>query len=300
MTILSDFGPEVHAEKYSGRYDGVHRTTCAMMVTVQWFLWPGSGNPTRFIKLAAASVILLLVVYYQLRSTDQNSRTSRDKSSAERRRHQHVSRVMTLYNYSLGLVWPNGDDVDNDDDRITSQIDVINVYAQQKRNRKLKIILRVGNFNFDNWRAGQEEFVRDRCPIVDCWLSSDQSQAREADALLISEFDDASRRLYLPKPHRQIWIAQHWESPLHNRIDPVSVRGLINWTISYRHDSTIAFRYVKMVPGAPDTAAVTSGGERSFNYAAGKTKLVAWFVSNCNAGNERMRYAQELSQFIQV
>ena len=175
----------------------------------------------------------------------------------------------------------------------------MNVYARQKRNRKLKVILRVGNYNFDNWVAGQEQFVRDQCPITNCWMTNDQSQARAADALLISEFYDSSRPLYLPKPLRQVWIAQHWESPLHNRIDPKSVRGLINWTASYRHDSTVVFRYGKMVPSAAATAAVTSGAA-SVNYAAGKTKLVAWFVSNCNAGNQRMRYAQELSQFIQV
>jgi len=43
-----------------------------------------------------------------------------------------------------------------------------------------------------------------------------------------------------------------------------------------------------------------TSGERNINYAAGKTKLVAWFVSNCNTENHRMLYAQELSQFIQV
>jgi len=180
-----------------------------------------------------------------------------------------------------------------------SQIDVMNVYARQKRKRKLKVILRVGNFNFENWVAGQEQFVRDKCPIMDCWMTKDQSQARDADVLLISEFHDSSRHLYLPKPRRQIWIAQHWESPLHNRIDPHSVRGLINWTASYRHDSTIAFRYRKVAPNIPSTATLTPG-EGSVNCAAGKTKLVAWFVSNCNAGNHRLRYAQDLSQFIQV
>lgn len=219
----------------------------------------------------------------------------------EQRQRQHISRVTLMYNYSLGLVWPRTDANDQDDDRIASQIDVMNVYARQKRNRKLKIILRVGDFNFENWFPGQDQFVRDACPIVDCWLTNEQSQASEADALLISEFSESYRQRYLPKPLRQIWIAQHWESPLHNRIDPDSVRGLINWTASYRHDSTLAFRYGKLVPSVPATdAAVTSGEGLGLNYAAGKTKLVAWFVSNCKAGNHRMRYAEQLSQFIQV
>jgi len=253
---------------------------------------PGSW---RFCQLAAVCVTVLLVFQYYLNSTGRHNPRA---SLLEQRRRQHISHVTRLYNYSVGLVWPRND-VDNNDDRIVSQIDAMNVYARQKRHRKLKIILRVGNFNFENWVAGQEQFVRDGCPIVDCWMTNDQSQAHDADALLISEFPDSSRQLYLPKPRRQIWIAQHWESPLHNRIDPKSVRGLINWTASYRHDSTIVFRYGKMVPSvqAPDTA---TSGEGRLNYAAGKTKLVAWFVSNCAASNQRMRYAQELSLFIQV
>jgi len=265
---------------------------------------PGSCGSSRCFKLTAVFCVVLLMFVYYLSST------SYDNEQEQRRREYH-SYVTTLYNYSddhydiynysVGLVWPRNDNINNDDnDRIQSQIDVMNVYARQKRKRKLKVILRVGNYNFENWFAGQEQFLRDRCPIVDCWLTNDQSQARDADALLISEFQQSSRELYLPKPRRQIWIAQHWESPLHNRIDPQSVRGLINWTASYRRDSTIAFRYDKRVPSAPatTTAATSSGG--SVNYAAGKTKLVAWFVSNCIARNQRLRYARELSKFIQV
>ena len=36
------------------------------------------------------------------------------------------------------------------------------------------------------------------------------------------------------------------------------------------------------------------------DYAANKTKAVAWFVSNCGARNGRLSYAKELSKFIQV
>jgi len=287
-------------------------------MVVQWT--PGRWGPTvSFFKYVAVCGIVLLVIQYFSSIYDHNP-DSHLSPAAQRQReyishvttlynhsvcrnysvchNRPISDVTTLYNYSIGLVWPRSD-VDDDDDRILSQIDVMNVYGRQKRNRKLKVILRVGNFNFETWVAGQEQFVRDGCPIVDCWMTNDQSQARDADALLISEFRDSSRRLYLPKPRRQIWIAQHWESPLHNRIDPNSVRGLINWTASYRRDSTIVFRYEKMIPTIQATASVTSS-DGSFDYASGKTKLVAWFVSNCNAGNQRMRYAQELSKFIQV
>lgn len=36
------------------------------------------------------------------------------------------------------------------------------------------------------------------------------------------------------------------------------------------------------------------------NYAANKTKKVAWFVSNCGARNTRLAYARELGKYIQV
>ena len=36
------------------------------------------------------------------------------------------------------------------------------------------------------------------------------------------------------------------------------------------------------------------------NYAMGKTRKVAWFVSNCNARNKRIEYARELSKYIEV
>lgn len=36
------------------------------------------------------------------------------------------------------------------------------------------------------------------------------------------------------------------------------------------------------------------------NYAAGKTKKIAWFVSNCVAKNNRLEYARELGKYIEV
>ncbi|KAF5288959.1 hypothetical protein FQA39_LY03838 [Lamprigera yunnana] len=39
---------------------------------------------------------------------------------------------------------------------------------------------------------------------------------------------------------------------------------------------------------------------QSRDYAANKTKKVAWFVSNCGANNERLAYAHELGNYISV
>lgn len=69
-----------------------------------------------------------------------------------------------------------------------------------------------------------------------------------------------------------------------------------NWTATYRRDSDIVAPYerwtfyndkIKQIP-------------QEKNYAANKTKKVAWFVSNCGARNERLAYARELQKYIQV
>ena len=108
---------------------------------------------------------------------------------------------------------------------------------------RMKVILKVGTFNFENFKPGQEYFVNEGCPVDACMITGDSKLYESADALLISEFGRFSSWKYLPKPAHQIWIAQHWESPKHNRIDPGSVKNLINWTASYRRDSTLQVGY---------------------------------------------------------
>merc|ERR1719187_13780 len=82
------------------------------------------------------------------------------------------------------------------------------------------------------------------------------------------------------------------ESPFH----VASKLTGFDWTATYRRDSTIVAPYAKWtyfdrgVTGLPQT----------INYALNKTKQVAWFVSNCNARNNRLQYAKELAKHIQV
>lgn len=76
----------------------------------------------------------------------------------------------------------------------------------------------------------------------------------------------------------------------------MSHTDLINWTATYRHDSTIVAPYEKFVPY---NSSIRTKPQNK-NYAAGKTKKVAWFVSNCGARNGRRQYADELAKYIQV
>ena len=70
---------------------------------------------------------------------------------------------------------------------------------------------------------------------------------------------------------------------------------ITNW-IGCRKDSDIVKEYGKWV--YYDEAIKQLDQDK--NYALNKTRKVAWFVSNCNAKNNRLEYAQELQKHIQV
>lgn len=69
----------------------------------------------------------------------------------------------------------------------------------------------------------------------------------------------------------------------------------INWTATYREDSDIVTPYEKWVY---NDGKISQRNKR--NYAFGKSKKVAWFVSNCVTTNRRLDYALELQKHINV
>ena len=83
------------------------------------------------------------------------------------------------------------------------------------------------------------------------------------------------------------------ESPLH-----ISLKlDNIDWTATYRRDSTIVAPYGKW---SPYHETMVTSNEDEVNIAEKKSKKVAWFVSNCNAKNNRLEYARNLSHYIDV
>ncbi|CAM1303878.1 FUT7 (predicted) [Pycnogonum litorale] len=103
------------------------------------------------------------------------------------------------------------------------------------------------------------------------------------------------------KPSHQIWILYLLESPRNTPDFKSLPPGSINWTASYRHDSDIVTPYEKFQQFEADDPKRIQA-ERfnaAHNYAQNKTKMVAWFVSNCGS-RRRIQYAQELSKYIQV
>ncbi|XP_013409401.1 glycoprotein 3-alpha-L-fucosyltransferase A [Lingula anatina] len=148
-------------------------------------------------------------------------------------------------------------------------------------------------------QAGQKQFNADDCPVKNCFVTADRTMASKADAILLM---GQAVKPWHRKPWHQIWILYLLESPHHTpRLE--GLNNLINWTVSYRTDSTLMAPYGSYVPYGN----MTTGQDSVFNtpmkknYAAGKTKKIAWFVSNCGGDrNGRRRYVDELNKHMPV
>lgn len=66
------------------------------------------------------------------------------------------------------------------------------------------------------------------------------------------------------------------------------------FSLGGRTDSDIVTPYEKFVPFDPLVKTIKR------NYAWNKTKMVAWFVSNCYTSNNRLQYGKELQKHIEV
>eukprot|EP00914_Ancora_sagittata_P000822 GHVO01002208.1.p1 GENE.GHVO01002208.1~~GHVO01002208.1.p1 ORF type:complete len:299 (+),score=24.45 GHVO01002208.1:31-897(+) len=99
------------------------------------------------------------------------------------------------------------------------------------------------------------------------------------------------------KPPGQIWILWLLESPM-NTMGYSHLGNRVNWTATYRRDSTIVTPYEKFVPFRNASTVMSAGP--TVNYAQGKTKMAAWFVSNCGAKNQRWELVDELKKHFDI
>lgn len=170
------------------------------------------------------------------------------------------------------------------------------------RENKLKKVLLIGDFDRMDYPPGRKIFFHDKCPVNTCTLARTTEEARNADVVIFKGHYVEGIDLFVRRQPHHVWILYLLESPA-NFKELGKANNLINWTASYRHDSDIVTPYGKFVPYSKMSSYIPGDlklSPRSVNYAANKTKKVAWFVSNCNAKNDRLQYAESLSQHIDV
>ena len=142
-------------------------------------------------------------------------------------------------------------------------------------------------------QKGKQQFIDDNCNVKDCYLLGNKNAGATVDAVL---FQDRISHPSWKRPANQIWGVFFLESPFHT----TGLSGFeneINFTATYRRDSTIVTPYERFTF---HRGINKIRDEPAKDYLAGKTKMAAWFVSNCNARNGRMEYARELQKYLDV
>lgn len=140
-------------------------------------------------------------------------------------------------------------------------------------------------------KPGRGVFLKEKCPVSTCVISTRRKDSGSSDLII---FKDHFIMPSFERPKDQIWLMFMLESPLNTQ--KFKHPEVFNWTATYRSDSTLVTPYERWQYYEEDV----KFKQQNINYAANKTKKVAWFVSNCAARNGRLDYAKKLSQFIDV
>ena len=186
-------------------------------------------------------------------------------------------------------------------DRIETQLHLSRLSSTRDAYRKYKKILVIDGYPHGVY-PGDLTFRHEQCAVDRCILTDNSQFAQDADAVIF-QGNIGSAKQRIKKSLRQIWIYYQLESPVHSDTFYKPHLSYINWTATYRRDSTIVTPYAQYVPYSVGKGALgvrDPTEETSKDYAAGKTSDVAWFVSNCVTTNNRMEYARELQHYIKV
>jgi alpha-1,3-fucosyltransferase len=89
--------------------------------------------------------------------------------------------------------------------------------------------------------------------------------------------------------------------------DTTAMTHFFNWTMTYRWDSDMISPYGYITPTgnvplhpSDDQMKLYLSKPTVVNYAKGKTKMAAWFVSNCNSFSSRNEVVDILQKYIDV
>lgn len=199
--------------------------------------------------------------------------------SKEAKSKKRFSRVLDLKKdrQLLKTLFPINSDPDND--RITDQLNV----RFHVKHEKLIYITKRNSVN------NARKFAKDNCNVKKCRFTFAAEDLPQADAVL-----DMSRTFNGELNPHQIHIAYLLESAMNYEMI-VYYKDAVNWTATYRRDSVLSSPYGRFTPYTNVTKLPTIPKR---NFAKGKKKLIAWFVTNCDTINDRMGYVRAMQEFI--
>ncbi|CAH8481063.1 unnamed protein product [Schistosoma rodhaini] len=196
------------------------------------------------------------------------------------------------FNMNNLILFPFETDNPYEDDRILAQMSYVPVQVLEARKNGQILMKRIHyHGKFSNSLPDLS-----KCPVYECNVSGNGDNIQQADLVV---FESNPRLTDLNKPRNQSWLIYHIESPRHYSF--AMPKNLINFTATYTVDSTIVtpyYKYVRFSDVQPRSLNNLIQPDKDFSI--GKSKMIAWFVSNCAGSSPRMKYAKELMKYIKV
>lgn len=171
--------------------------------------------------------------------------------------------------------------------------------------RQPKVVLYWNNFfdvgHFYSSKLSPDRLVQAKCPVTDCIFIDNVDLFNQSDVVIFF-----AQYLYeIPTyrfPHQHFVFFQ-MESPANNKSPTLMSNktryNFFNRTMTYRLDSDIVSveLHGKIARKRPNAEIVVPPWT---TIARAKTKLVAWFVTNCETRIKREDYVKELARYIPV
>ena len=186
----------------------------------------------------------------------------------------------------------------------------------KKENGLKYILLYTPYFQQKDWYfgLGHEPFVNHRCEVRNCFVTNNPDYLEnqsDYDAILFHMRDFKRFPDQTLRRSGQVYVMFLMESPLNSQsfANGQSFKGIFNWTMTYRRDSTIKSPYGWVVPiNDPNLGPYTTNllpSNKTLPRAltsviSAKNKSVAWIASNCQTHSKREDYVAELKKHIDV
>ncbi|EFX82223.1 hypothetical protein DAPPUDRAFT_302634 [Daphnia pulex] len=148
--------------------------------------------------------------------------------------------------------------------------------------------------------------LNEQCPSHNCRLSTDRRLLNESDAVIFHFWNDKLDRIPTYRSPHQYYVYLNFESAIRSRNHfpwRKIPHDFFNLTATYRLDSDFfgkmfyGFQFERLESIQPTSDDLTN--YYGVNITA-KTKLAAWFVSNCQTSINREGYVRELGRHIPV
>ena len=259
--------------------------------------------------IAICLLALIIVVIYHYHSSNWINSNSSNNNDISKKYLQSQWQVRHGFIVKKGdqreaVSAKNSNNNDNDNDKNNNNNNNKN---HDDDSKKKKVILLYSTwFSHQYWGSFKGDLLRSEfthCRLSkNCIATYNKSLINIADALLFHGRDVETNNNYRANvlqdlrktaPAKQKWIflsheTPHWDLNVYKPYD-----GIFNWTATFSRESDVFIPYEAGYFKFDKPKEVAK-----INYAKGKTRLVAWAVSNCL--ETRQNYALELQRYINL